>query len=229
MYLDNYSGVNWTTLSTKIDFTKMTHLNLAFASGTTKNDWEMGTPDADVKAIVDKAHAAGVKVLASLGGGGNDGTLFNQYKTPANIDPMVANLDAFLKRLNLDGADVDVESPDNLGASYAAFVSKTIAVLRPEGKLVTAAVASYLTQSNPGGPDKATLSSFDFINLMIYQADVAAYMSEATYWTQTEGVAKEKLAFGVGFHGSDTDDNVEYSYAQLMKMDANALGTKPSS
>jgi chitinase len=222
MYLDNYSGVNWTTLSTTLDFSKMTHLNLAFALGNSKNDWDMGESDADVKAIVDKAHAAGVKVLASLGGGAGSGSVSNQFKTPANVAPMVANLDAFLKRLNLDGADIDVESGSNLGAAYATFVAKTISVLRPEGKLVTAAVAQYLTQGNPGGPDKATLQSFDFINLMIYGPDLTRYMSEATYWTQTEGMPKEKLAFGVGFHGSDTDDNVEYSYAQLMKMDANA-------
>jgi hypothetical protein len=222
MYLDNYSGVNWTTLSTSLDFSKMTHLNLAFALGNSKNDWDMGESDTDVKAIVDKAHAAGVKVLASLGGGAGSGSVSNQFKTAANVAPMVANLDAFLKRLNLDGADIDVESPSNLGAAYATFVSKTIAVLRPEGKLVTAAVAQYLTSGNPGGPDKDTLHSFDFINLMIYGPDLTRYMSEATYWTQTEGEPKEKLAFGVGFHGSDTDDNVEYSYADLMKMDPNA-------
>jgi hypothetical protein len=117
---------------------------------------------------------------------------------------------------------MDVESPNNLGANYATFVAKSIAVLRPEGKLVTAAVAQYLTSANPGGPDKATLNSFDFINLMIYAADLNTYMDAATYWTQTEGEPKEKLAFGVGFHGSDTDDNVEYSYAQLLQMDPNA-------
>jgi len=69
--LPNYSG-SFGTWAKKINFAKMTHLNLAFATATGTNDWAMGASDADVKAIVDAAHAAGTLVLASLGGGGGD-------------------------------------------------------------------------------------------------------------------------------------------------------------
>jgi len=107
--------------------------------------------------------------------------------------------------------------------NFSQFVSKLEAKLKPEGKLVTAALAKYIMDVAGSDATVSTwLNSYDFINLMIYGPDLTRYMSEATYWTQTEGMPKEKLAFGVGFHGSDTDDNVEYSYAQLMKMDPNA-------
>ena len=88
----------------------------------------MGDSDASVLTLVDKAHAAGVKVLASLGGGGGDQTVIARYKTASNIEPMVANLDAFVKRLKLDGVDIDIESPPNMGSStnYAAFVNEVV-------------------------------------------------------------------------------------------------------
>ena len=148
-YLPNYSG-SYATWATTIDFTRMTHLNLAFATASTSNAWDMGASDADVKALVDAAHAAGVKVLASLGGGGGDQTVIAQYSAPGQLAPLVSNLDAFVAAHDFDGVDVDIEDPSNLGAGYTAFVNATLAALRPEGKLVTAAVAEYLQDSHGG-------------------------------------------------------------------------------
>jgi hypothetical protein len=68
-YLPNYAGT-YATWATTIDFTKMTHLNLAFATADSSNQWDMGDSDSDVAALVTAAHAKGVLVLASLGGGG---------------------------------------------------------------------------------------------------------------------------------------------------------------
>src|SRR5262249_35803404 len=120
-YLPNYRGsyANW---ARSIDFHKMTHLNLAFATANSGNGWDMGASDADVRALVDAAHAAGVKVLASLGGGGGDRTVIDRYKNAANIAPLVANLDQFVAAHNFDGVDVDIEDPNNLGANYSQFV-----------------------------------------------------------------------------------------------------------
>src|SRR5450755_3839826 len=137
VYLDDWTG-SYASWGGKIDFSKMTHLNLAFFTATGGNDWTdaSGQSDSDVKALVAKAHAAGVKVLVSLGGGGGDTTVVNQYKNPSNDDALVSNLDALLTRLNLDGADIDIEkeSKAEVGDNYAAFVSKVIAKLHPEGK-----------------------------------------------------------------------------------------------
>src|SRR5882724_7356836 len=218
-YLPNYSG-SLTSWAGKVDFTKMTHLNLAFAKADGNNGWSMGASDADVKAIVDKAHAAGVKVLASLGGGGGDQTVIARYNTPSNIDPLVANLDKFLARLNLDGADVDIESPGNLNGNFATFVSKTVATLHPEGKLVTTAIAQYLIEGASSYSD-ATMKSWDFINVMIYTSKMSDFTNEMNWFTGTKGVAKNKLVNGVGFFGADSGDN-EVTYADIMKADPNA-------
>src|SRR6202000_546830 len=112
-YLPNYSG-SYASWAKSIDFTKMTHLNLAFASATTSNGWDMGASDSDVAALVKAAHAKGVKVIASLGGGGGDQTVIAQYKTASNGPSMVANLDTFVTAHDFDGVDVDIEDPGNL-------------------------------------------------------------------------------------------------------------------
>jgi len=117
-----------------------------------------------------------------------------QYKNPANDDALVSNLDAFLKRLNLDGADIDIEkeSTADVGANYGTFVAKVVATLHPEGKLVTAAVAEYLQGYMPD----ATLKSFDFVNIMIYSSNVSDYTNELNFYLG-KGMAKTQLTLGL--------------------------------
>jgi GH18 family chitinase len=214
-YLPNYSGsyANW---AKTIDFTKMTHLNLAFATANGSNNWNLGASDADVAALVAAAHAKNVRVLASLGGGGGDQSVINQYKNAGNVPALVANLDTLVATLDLDGVDVDIEDPGNLGADYTTFVDAVIAKLRPKGKLVTAAVAQYLQDSMAD----ATLHAFDFVNVMIYSSydDSVAAM---TYYAQTKNVPNSKLTLGAGFFGTDSGGN-EYSYRDILAADPNA-------
>src|SRR5262249_10865975 len=106
-YLPNYSG-SYRDWAQRINFAKMTHLNLAFALPNGSNDWSMGASDQDVKALVDKAHAAGTKVLASLGGGGGDQAVIARYRDAWNIDDLVNKLDAFVSAHDFDGVDVDI-------------------------------------------------------------------------------------------------------------------------
>jgi chitinase len=213
-YLPNYSG-SYTTWAKKLSFDKMTHLNLAFALATSANQWDMGASDASIKAIVDAAHAAGVKVLPSLGGGGGDQSVLARYNDANSVGPLVDNLDAFVAAHDFDGVDIDIESPDNLGTKYSTFVAMVVAKMHPEGKLVTAAVAQYLQDSM----SDATLHAFDFVNVMIYSS-LADTMKQATYYVNTKKVPKNLVVLGAGFFG-DSGDN-EYSYAQILAADPTA-------
>ena len=214
-YLPNYSG-SYADWAGKIDFTKMTHLNLAFASATGSNDWDMGAQDDEVKAIVDAAHKAGVKVLPSLGGGGGDQSVIARYKDPNNIDPLVANLDAFITKFNFDGADVDIEDGSNLGQNYSTFITKMVAKLRPKGKLVTAAVAQYLQDSM----SDTTLHDFDFVNVMVY-SNYNDGVTALDFYTKQKNMAPTAVTLGAGFFGSDNSGN-EYAYSDIIKADGNA-------
>jgi len=219
-YIPNYNG-SFSSWAAKVDFTKMTHLNLAFAlAGANDNSWSMGASDTEVKALVDKAHAAGVKVLASLGGGGGDQTVIKRYNTPSNIDPLLTNLDAFLKRLNLDGADVDIESAGNLNANFATFSSKLVTMMHAENKLATTAIAQYLIDGANTYSD-ATMQGWDFINVMIYTNKMSDFTSELKWFTDTKKVPKTKLVVGAGFFGTDSTGK-EYAYLDIMKADSMA-------
>jgi chitinase len=214
-YLPNYSG-SYADWAAKIDFSKMTHLNLAFASATATNDWDMGAPDDQVKALVDAAHKAGTKVLASLGGGGGDQTVIARYKDSSNIPELASKLDAFVAAHSLDGADVDIEDGSNLGANYSLFISAIVAKLRPEGKLVTAAVAQYLQDSMADD----TLHLFDFVNVMVY-SNYADGVTAMNYYSGTKSVPNTQIVLGAGFFGTDSSGN-EYAYADILNADSNA-------
>lgn len=213
-YLPDYSG-SLSDWAKRINFAKMTHLNLAFVNPDQNNDFAIDATDQELKALVDAAHAAGTKVVASLGGGGGDQKLIARYNA-GNIDGLVDKLDQYVAAHNLDGVDVDVEDPNNLGANYSSFVSKTVAKLRPKGKLVTAAVAQYLQDKMAD----ATLHQFDFVNIMVYSTYDDG-VKALTYYSQNKGVPKSQLTLGARFFGTDSNSN-EYAYADILKADANA-------
>jgi hypothetical protein len=212
MYIDNWSGT-FASWATQIDFTKMTHLNLAFATVSGTNSWGNSLGDtADVQTIAAAAHAKNVKVLVSIGGGGGDQTVISAYKTASNIAPLVANLDTMVAAMNLDGVDVDLESPGDMtsGGNYPAFVSQLVATFHAEGKLVTTASAQYIVQGqNTDAPIVAALNSFDFVNDMIYSASMNDFTNEATWWTGSPvGLPNENLVWGVCFDGECANPSV---------------------
>jgi hypothetical protein len=202
MYLPNWSG-SYSSWATKIDFNKMTHLLLAFGtvdSGT--NDWSMGAPDADVQALAAAAHSKNVKVLVSIGGADDDIGIITRYQTQSNISPLVANLDALVGRLDLDGVDVDLERGGDMKSTsnYPAFVGALISTFRPEGKIVSSALAQYIVQDAGANAALFTvLNSFDFINLMIYSTNMNDYTNEVNWWVKTVGAPKANLTWGIEF------------------------------
>ncbi len=213
-YLPDWNG-SFASFAKSVDFSKMTHLNLAFVNppscggpctSNSNMTFSIGQSDADIATLVNAAHSAGAKVLASIGGGGGDQQILQFYN--ANLsDALVASLDGYLKAHDLDGADVDIESPPNFGAPFATFVSALAKTLHPQGKLVTAAVAQYL-QSNM--PDSA-LHEFDFINDMIYSSDVNGVTSELDYYVRQKNVPKDKITLGAGFFGTQGNNEIEYN------------------
>ncbi len=175
VYLFADKGMNYADYAKSIHFGKMTHLYLAFGmppkcNGTCTTDSDMrfsikGETDADIARMVATAHAAGVKVILSIGGGGGDQQII-QFYNPGLSAALVNSLDKYVSAHGFDGVDLDIEDPSNMGAPYAALVNALIARFHPEGKIVTAAVAKYLQSSAPA----STLHQFDFINVMNYSS-----------------------------------------------------------
>jgi hypothetical protein len=216
MYLPNWNG-SFASWATKIDFTKMTHLLLAFGTVDTNNNWNMGAADSDVQTLAAAAHANQVKVLVSIGGADDDIGIMNQYQATSNITPLVANLDAMVTRLTLDGVDVDLERGTLMQSSsnYPAFVKQLVSTFRPKGMLVTTALAQYIAQDAKSDAIlMGVFQSFDFINDMIYTTNPSDYTNEATWWTGTQGITSTKLSLGIEFtNGLSTSTAIQITKA----------------
>ena len=92
-----------------MDFTDLTHINIAFCNPDTSGNLSCYIPDAEMKKIVDTAHENGVKVLASLGGAGGSGNYPALVRDEKTRNDFCEKIIDFCEKYNLDGIDLDIE------------------------------------------------------------------------------------------------------------------------
>jgi GH18 family chitinase len=227
-YLPDYHD-RYSTYVGKLNFSKMTHLNLAFGlawscSGTCTAQSDMSISlqqtDSDIAALVNAAHSAGVKVLISLGGGvkSSDDTI-SQFYLAGLSAPFAASIAQYVAAHNLDGVDVDVEDAGTMGAPYQTFVQALAAQLHPKGKLLTIATAPYLQKGIPDG----TLSNFDFLNITSYTTPALA-QNDLNFYTNQK-IAANKIVLGVPLFGIDANYTVLENYSTILAAYPNAWQT----
>lgn len=208
-YLGVYKPLDWLAVAKTLDFTKMTHLNLAFVNPplcdgpcTARSDRTLAAnaslTDEALTAMVDAAHAHGTKVLISIGGDGGDRRIMQFYNAGLSAE-LAATIDAYLAAHDLDGVDVDIEQPTQMGVPFTTFVQTLVATLRPKGKLVTAAVAQYIE----AGVQDEVLPLFDIVHVMIY-GSYDRSVADMAWWAETKHVPKDRLTLGIGFHNYST-------------------------
>ncbi|SFE41014.1 Por secretion system C-terminal sorting domain-containing protein [Chitinophaga sp. CF118] len=214
-YLPTWGG----TIS-NVQFDKLTHINYAFL--IPKNDGGYNEPDdpGRLKALVTAAHAKGVKVIISVGGGGGDVGFRTTAVNATYRANFVTNMVNFCNQYNLDGVDLDWEYP-NAGAQAQGFVTlmqQLANAFHPQGKLVTAAVIGDY------GDDSFLSTLFpiaDFLNIMAYDDNDFQHSTYSlavqcmNYWLG-RGLPKEKAVLGVPFYAHP--DYV--AYKDLLKMGA---------
>ena len=225
-YLPAYKDVSLADSVKSLDLTRVTDLNLAFGNPpkcdgicTIHSDMNFSLKSqtgADIDAVVATAHAAGVKVLLSIGGGGGDRLIIQFYNAGLSA-PLVASLDKFVGMHKFDGVDLDIEDPSNMGAPFATFVSALTSTFHPEGKLVTSAVAKYLQDSMPD----SALHQFDFINVMNYSSYTSA-VTALEFYAQDKKVPKNEIVLGVPFFASNSGDSEEEDYSKILASYPNA-------
>jgi hypothetical protein len=204
-YLPTYRG-SYSTWATSLAWSRVTHLNLAFATPSGSTFALGGNSDAAIAALVNAAHVAGVRVLISIGGADAGSVQIAAEYTAASVDALVANLAAYLDAHNLDGVDVDVEG-NSVNADYGPFISKLTAKLHPSGKLVTSALGDWFGDRVPA----SAYPLFDFINVMSYDhcGSWTAACEHSTYdqavkdltFFRNKGVPADRLDLGVPFYG----------------------------
>ena len=228
----------------KTDLSKLTHINLSFTNPNAEGKLVDGSvmtcmpgrsggnvSVAEVRYVIDKAQAAGVKVLASVAGGvipdcsGNWETLLQ----PANRQTTVDNLIAFMDEFGLDGLDIDIEGVlltniDNAG-NYTPFIQALSAQLIARQKLLTCATASYVGGMIP----VSSIPYFDFVNIMAYDGigpswgpagvqhlSYSMAVDHVNLWIN-RGLTKEQLVLGVPFYGYGFGSyKSDYTYASIL-------------
>ncbi|WP_432714933.1 glycosyl hydrolase family 18 protein [Pedobacter sp.] len=187
----------------KVDFSKITHLNVAFVNPDSNGVFPV-VPG--LTALVSKAHEHHVKIFAAIGGG-KAPKYYKELISPVKSDLFVVNIRNLMDNYALDGIDVDIEGP-LITSAYEGFIIKLAAVIKPQG-LLTAAFAT----ENATNITANTIAQFDFINIMSYDktgpwrpADSGPHspyeMAEAdlNFW-KAKGATKEQLNLGVPFYG----------------------------
>lgn len=206
------------TLTDKVDFCKLTHVNIAFGNPMVDGTIQLSNPSAisNLEQVIStaKLQNSSIQFYISLAGGVLSDQVANTWKSflassqdrPKLIDKIIE----FVLENKLDGVDVDLEW-SHVTQGYSDFVIELKKELSIHGKGMTAAFPSETKFSQIS--DQA-LAVFDFINIMVYDYTGSWNPSKPgqhssynhaergiNYWKNVVGIAGEKLTLGVPFYG----------------------------
>src|SRR5690606_15215250 len=189
-----------------VPFDRVTHINLSFLNPDTSGNFTQDL--SPLIPFVKAAHAKGVKVLASIAGGGRH-EYYHALLRDDKRAKFINDLLLIALKYDLDGIDVDIEGSD-IDENYEKFVGALASVLKPRDKLVTAAIAVFYKDQFT---DKA-LAQYDFVNLMSYDhtgpwtptkhgphSTYEHAVADLLYFLNERNIPKEKMTLGVGFYG----------------------------
>ena len=209
----------------KVPYEKLTHVLWSFitpnADGTLHGD-AADDPSA-LDSMVTLAHAAGTKVIVSLGGGGQSDKFAPVAKDSTLRNKFIVNLVDYVKVHNLDGLDMDWEWEYNpVPEADTIAYNKLLTELRealPKDKSLSAAVPCSRYYGKWFTPE-VLVKNLDWFGFMTYDMtgdwdekalfDSPLYPHEGyTTWSWQEtfdywskrGVPAEKMVFGIPSFG----------------------------
>jgi GH18 family chitinase len=201
---------SWAGSASNIQYSKLTHINFAFALPQSDGHIKPLENTAMLQQIVSGAHAVGTKVFIAVGGYSDHGTLLGPtFEALASTASGRTNLinDALniVLTYNLDGVDIDWEFPmqGTSSSNFDALMLQLSTELHNRGKGLSAAVNS--SYYGPG-ISNAIFGYVDHLNIMAYDNDNEANHSSyafaqtsLNYWLN-RGLPKNKAVLGVPFY-----------------------------
>ena len=213
----------------KIDYCKLTHLNLAFANPGSNGKLIIN----DFSGVVVRARNENnnIKIYISIGGGyltDEQASIWSNSIDIKDNRPIIINeIVNFVVDNSLDGVDVDLEW-QYVTSGYSDFVIELKSALSAKGKSMTAALPGTTKFDNI---TEEALQTFDFINIMAYDftgpwnpTDSGQHSSynnaveSINFWKNT-GVSQSKLTLGVPFYGYDFSNSsnvTSFTFGQMV-------------
>jgi GH18 family chitinase len=190
---------------TTMDWSALTHLNIAFYYPGASGDMGMPLEEQTLKKIVAKAHENGVKVLASIRGGAS-GVDIKTLMAADKRAGFIARIIEHVEKYDLDGVDSDLEEGNSaFWVNYEPFIVDLNEACDANGLLLTTAVSTWFSDNIT---DKA-FACFDFINLMAYDLGFANHSSiegaksMVDHYLNVRKIPADRIVLGVPFYGYD--------------------------
>ena len=213
----------------KIDYCKLTHLNLAFANPGSNGKLIIN----DFSGVVVRARNENnnIKIYISIGGGyltDEQASIWSNSIDIKDNRPIIINeIVNFVVDNSLDGVDVDLEW-QYVTSGYSDFVIELKSALSAKGKSMTAALPGTTKFDNI---TQEALQTFDFINIMAYDftgpwnptasGQHSSYnnaVESINFWKNT-GISQSKLTLGVPFYGYDFSNSsnvTSFTFGQMV-------------
>jgi GH18 family chitinase len=209
----------WAGSVSDIQLNKLTHVNYAFLIPTSNGGYNPIENPSKLQSLVTAAHANGVKVLVSVGGGGGGDGFHGIVASAANRVNFANSMLSFANQYNLDGIDIDWEYPsDGTEANNFLLMMQTLSsTMHNNGKLCTIAViGDYGTHIVTG-----VFDTVDYLTIMAYDDNDYQHSTYnlavqcMNYW-RGRGVPAAKAILGLPFYCRPTWE----TYAQLLAQGA---------
>jgi len=216
--------------ASQIPYSKLTHIAHAFLLLSPKADGTIEIPAGTLEpALLTKAHAAGVKVLISIGGGdGIEGPRFNKMAlSETSRQAFVTNVRNFLVQYGYDGVDIDWEIPNARDRSDCTTLMQELRNGLPSPWLISMAVPSDPRNWGQGFDIPALAPLLDFMNVMTYDyygtwsgatghvspifqssadpSQAGSLKTSMDLYANQYAVPREKLNIGTPFYGYEWD------------------------
>lgn len=221
---------SWSGDPRTIQYRELTHICYAFATPMADGSYAAIPNERKLMDLAARAHAAGVKVLLSVGGGGTgyasalaaiaaDSVLTEQF-----VDRSVDLIGEY----GLDGIDMDWEFPAAQDAlSFSLLMHALSARLHEAGLELSIAVSA--TSFHGKNCLDSVIEDVDFLNIMAYDdgygvpgAPHSSYwyaQAAMDYWLVNRSVPKAKAILGVPFYGRSLTDRHSISYSKVLVVD----------
>ena len=225
------------SLNDKIQYCKLTHLNIAFANPQTDGTIILSGNSGDLlKNVMDTARSqnSNIKIYIAIGGGYITDEVWNTYKNflanPQDRPILIDKIVSYVLDNGFDGVDVDLEWK-YVTTGYSDFVIELRDALKEQSKGISAA---YPSETRYSLITEEALNALDFINLMVYDytgpwnpspGQHSSYNHAKRgihFWKNKVGINPSKLTLGVPFYGYDFQNSTtvkSFTYGSMIDSD----------